>query len=120
MSETATGLVNTKFNGAAVLITGGAGFVGSHIADQALAAGAAHVVVMDDFVRGRRENLAKALPTGRVEVVAGDICDAALVHELMDGIDFVFHQAALRITHCAEEPARAVQVMMNGTHNVLD
>jgi UDP-glucose 4-epimerase len=107
-------------NGANVFVTGGAGFVGSHIVDQAIDAGAARVVVVDDFVRGRRENLAGAIARGDVRVVEGDICDAALVDELTDGADVVFHQAALRITQCAEEPVRAVSVMINGTQNVLE
>jgi len=107
-------------HGARIFITGGAGFIGSHIADQALEAGAASVVVVDDFVRGRRENLARAMRTERVEVHEGDICDAALVDRLTEGADIVFHQAALRITQCAEEPVRAVNVMVNGTQNVLE
>jgi nucleoside-diphosphate-sugar epimerase len=106
--------------GAKVLITGGAGFIGSHIADQALAAGVSRVVVIDDLFRGRRENLASAEATGRLELVEGDIRDRDLVEQVMRGTDLVFHQAALRITHCAEEPVRAVEVMMNGTQNVLE
>lgn len=106
--------------GANVLVTGGAGFVGSHIADQALAAGAAHVTIIDDLVRGRIQNLVHAQSTGRLALIEGDICDAALVERAMRGADLVFHQAALRITHCAAEPGRAVGVMINGTQNVLD
>ncbi len=108
------------FHGAKVLITGGAGFIGSHIADQLLAAGAGRVVVIDDFVRGRSENLAHAVDTGRLDVVAGDIRDAALIDQLTAGCDMVFHQAALRITQAAAEPVRAIQVMVNGTQNVLE
>ena len=110
----------TSFNGARIFITGGAGFIGSHIADQLLAAGAHRVVILDDFIRGRMENLRAAQATGRLDVVTGDICDAALVDSLTEGADFVFHQAALRITQCAEEPVRAVQVMVTGTQNVLE
>jgi UDP-glucose 4-epimerase len=109
-----------NLRGANVFVTGGAGFVGSHITDQLLAAGAARVVVLDDFVRGRDENLAEAMATGRVELHRGDICDAALVDRLTDGVDIVCHQAALRITHCAEDPVRAMQVMVGGTQNVLE
>lgn len=112
--------MRVDLDGAKILVTGGAGFVGSHIVDQALAAGAAHVAVIDDFVRGRHENLSGAVSTGRVEVVDGDIRDEALVDRLTEGCDVVFHQAALRITQCAEEPLRAVQVMINGTQNVLE
>jgi UDP-glucose 4-epimerase len=109
-----------NLRGARVFITGGAGFIGSHIADQVLAEGAAQVIVLDDLVRGRTENLSRALQTERLQLITGDIRDSDLVNELMRGVDIVFHQAALRITHCAEEPVRAVQVMQNGTQNVLE
>ncbi len=111
---------SVELQGARVLITGGGGFIGSAIVDQVLEAGAERVVVIDDFVRGRRENLAGATATGRLDLIEGDIRDRGLVDELTAGIDVVFHQAALRITHCAEEPVRAVEVMINGTQNLLD
>jgi UDP-glucose 4-epimerase len=112
-------MTSNELRGANIFLTGGAGFVGSHIADQLLAAGVARIVILDDLVRGRRENLAAALATGRVQLTVGDLCDPLLVNELMSGADFVFHQAALRITHCAEDPMRAVQVMVVGTQNIL-
>jgi UDP-glucose 4-epimerase len=108
------------WNGISALVTGGAGFVGSHLVDRLLALGASRVVAIDNLVRGQRGNLAAALETGRLTFVEGDIRDAALVDHAMRGIDLVFHQAALRITHCAAEPTLAVQVMMNGTQNVLE
>ncbi len=112
--------MTVNLNGANVLVTGGAGFVGSHIVDQVLDAGAARVIVIDDFVRGRRKNLARATATGRVEVVDDDIRNDILIDRLTEGTDVVFHQAALRITQCAEEPLRAIEVMINGTQNVLE
>ena len=102
------------------LITGGGGTIGSTIADQLVAAGAAEVVVLDNFVRGRRENLSAALETGSVRLVDGDIRDRELVRSLMSGIDLVFHQAAIRITQCAEEPRLAVDVLVNGTYEVIE
>lgn len=102
------------------LITGGAGLIGSHIADRLVNESVAEVVVLDNFVRGRRQNLAAASAAGRVTIVEGDIRDRALVQEVMDGIDVVFHQAAIRITQCAEEPALAIDVLVNGTFNVVD
>jgi UDP-glucose 4-epimerase len=109
-----------RFEGARAFITGGAGFIGSHIADQLLAEGAASVVVLDDFSRGRRENLAAARATERLELIEGDIRDRELVDRLTAGADLVFHQAALRITQAAEEPQRALEVMVLGTQHVLD
>ncbi|PWU57950.1 NAD-dependent epimerase [Micromonospora sp. S4605] len=106
--------------GARALVTGGAGTIGSHVVDQLVAGGAAEVVVLDNFVRGRRENLARALPHASVRLVEGDIRDAALVHELTHGKDLVFHLAAIRITQCAEEPRLANEVLVDGTFNVLE
>jgi len=103
-----------------VLVTGGAGNVGSHVVDLAIKNGAERVVVLDNFVRGRRENLSWALANGNVEVVEGDICDQGLVDRLTRDVDLVFHQAALRITQCVDEPRAALEVMCTGTFNVLE
>jgi UDP-glucose 4-epimerase len=101
------------------LITGGLGLVGSHIADGLVDQGT-DVIVLDDLSRGRRSNLASAEAIGNVRVVEGDIRDQALVDRLTDGVDVVFHQAALRITRCAEQPRLALDVLVNGTANVLE
>jgi UDP-glucose 4-epimerase len=103
-----------------VLITGGAGLVGSHIADQLIRSDNPEIVVLDNFTRGRRENLTWAMEHGRVHIVEGDIRDTVLVRDAMKGVDLVFHQAALRITQCAEEPRVALEVLADGTFNVLE
>ena len=102
------------------LVTGGAGTIGSTIVDQLVAAGAAEIRVLDNFVRGRRANLAAALESGRVHVVEGDIRDVDTVRAVTAGADLVFHQAAIRITQCAEEPRLALEVLADGTFNVLE
>jgi UDP-glucose 4-epimerase len=109
-----------SLRGERILITGGAGAVGSNLADQVVRAGASEIVVLDNFVRGRRENLAWALEHGNVELIEGDIRDRAQVAALMQGIDVVFHMAALRITQCAVEPRAALEVMVDGSYNVLE
>ncbi len=109
-----------KISGAKILITGGAGFVGSTTADALLAAGAAEVRVLDNFIRGSRRNLEHAAQTGNLLLIEGDIRDADLVDSLVEGVDYIFHQAALRITRCAEAPREAVQVLIDGTSNVLE
>jgi UDP-glucose 4-epimerase len=106
--------------GERVLITGGAGAVGSNLVDQLVEAGADDVLVLDNLVRGRRENLRWALANGPVRLVEGDIRDRELLMELMHDVDVVFHQAALRITQCAEEPRLALEVMVDGTYNVIE
>jgi len=103
-----------------VLITGGAGLIGSHIADLLIRKENPEIIVLDNLVRGSRDNLAWALAHGRVELIEGDIRDAALMREVMEGIDVVFHQAAIRITQCAEEPRLALEVMVDGTYNVAE
>lgn len=102
------------------LITGGAGLIGSHIADQLAAQGLDEIVVLDNFTRGRRENLAEAMAAGNLTIVDGDIRDRRLLAELMAGVDVVFHQAAIRITQCAEDPRLALEVLADGTFNVLE
>ncbi len=109
-----------KLLGANVLVTGGAGTIGSTLVDQLLDAGAAHVDVLDNLVRGRRANLDGALATERVQLVEGDLRDRDLVHDLTHGKDLVFHQAAIRITQCAEEPRLALEVLVDGTFNVYE
>jgi nucleoside-diphosphate-sugar epimerase len=110
----------TSLQGASVLVTGGAGTIGSTIVDQLLDAGAAHVDVLDNLVRGRRENLADAFARGNVTLVEGDLADRDLVHDVTRGKDLVFHQAAIRITQCAEEPRLALEVLVDGTFTVLE
>ena len=112
--------MSNSLRGSRVLVTGGAGAIGSNLCDLLVQAGAREILVLDNFVRGRRDNLAWAEANGPVEVVEGDICDRALVDELTQGIDVVFHQAAIRITQCAEEPRLAKEVMVDGTYNVLE
>lgn len=105
---------------ARVLITGGAGLIGSTIADHLLDEGVAEIVVLDNLVRGRLENLAGPIKAGAVKFVEGDLRDLDAVRSTMDGIDLVFHQAAIRITQCAEEPRLAHDVLATGTFNVLE
>jgi UDP-glucose 4-epimerase len=106
--------------GSRVLVTGGAGFIGSHIVDLLLDEGVGEVIVIDNLIRGKRENLAMARQRGAVTFVKGDIRDANLVRHYTQDVDYVYHEAALRITHCAESPREAHAVMYDGTFNVLE
>lgn len=103
-----------------VLITGGAGLVGSHIADLLVKEGVSEIVVLDNFTRGCLANLAWAQANGHIVLVEGDIRNQKLLADVMQGVDYVFHQAAIRITQCAEEPRLALEVLADGTFNVLE
>jgi len=109
-----------RLSGARVVVTGGAGSVGSHIVDAALADGAREVVALDALVRGVPENLTAALATGRARLVEIDIRDREAIHANLVGADVVFHQAALRWTRCQENPRECQEVMVDGTFNVLE
>ncbi|SDF02148.1 NAD-dependent epimerase/dehydratase family protein [Pseudonocardia oroxyli] len=109
-------------SGQKILVTGGAGTIGSTLVDQLVDAGAAEVVVLDNLVRGRRENIAAAQERAgdRLTLVEGDINDLGVVRELTAGKDLVFHLAALRITQCAEQPRTALESLVDGTFSVIE
>lgn len=106
--------------GKRVLITGGAGLIGSHIADLLTAKNPREIVILDNFVRGRLDNLNEAAASYPLTIIRGDILDRDLLEQLFKNTDIVFHQAAIRITQCAEDPRLAFDVLAGGTFNVLE
>ncbi len=110
----------SDLKGKRVLVTGGAGFIGSHIVDLLTDEGCSEIVAFDNMVRGRPENLEHAMARGPVRLVDGDIRDRKLLASLVQTVDIVFHQAALRITHCAAEPRLAMEVMVQSTFDLLE
>ncbi len=101
-----------------VLVTGGAGFIGSHLVDTLAAAGC-RVTVLDNFRNGKRENLAEAEKTGRVRVLAEDITDPATCARALRDVDAVFHLACLGVRHSLHNPFENHQVNALGTLNLL-
>jgi UDP-glucose 4-epimerase len=100
------------------LVTGGAGFIGSHLVER-LAADGRRVRVLDDFSTGLRDNLAGVVPAP--EIVEGSVADADTVGRATDGVGVVFHLAALAsVQRSVEEPAATHRVCATGTLNVLD
>ena len=100
------------------LVTGGAGFIGSHLA-LALAERGDRVRVFDDLSSGRRENLQGA--RGRVELVTGDLADAAAVRAACRGVEGIFHEAAqVSVPQSLADPARSYAVNVSGTLHVLE
>ena len=99
------------------LVTGGAGFIGSNLADELIQKGG-RVTIIDDLSTGFRENLDEI--NGTFEFIEGDINDDAKVKDAMDGADVVFHQAALpSVPRSVEDPAETHRVCVNGTFNLL-
>jgi nucleoside-diphosphate-sugar epimerase len=100
-----------------VLITGGGGFIGSHLVERMLELGH-EVVVLDNFSTGRRENLASFL--GQVEVVEGDMRSYERVHTAVRGCEIVFHEAALpSVPRSVQDPLTSTEANVTGTLNVL-
>lgn len=104
------------------MVIGGAGLIGSHTVDALLKHDVREIVVYDNFVRGRPENLALALKDPRVKVfeVGGDICQTDILEAAMTGMDGVFHFAALWLLQCHDFPRSAFDVNIRGTFNVLE
>jgi len=106
--------------GKTILVTGGCGLIGSTIVDQLLAdEPGLHIRVLDNLSRGTLQNIEPALASGRVTLVEVDIREFAGVRPHFEGVDAVFHQAAIRITRCAEQPRECLEVLIDGTFNVL-
>lgn len=110
-----------EINGANVLVTGGCGLIGSATIDLLLNKfSPSRIVIFDNLTRGREANVQAALKHPNVSFVRGDIRDVRAVNNVTDGIDAVFHMAALRITACATNLREALEVMCDGSFNVVD
>jgi UDP-glucose 4-epimerase len=102
------------------LLTGGAGFVGSHLLDQLVDRGDS-VVVLDDFSTGRKENLAHHSQNEAVEVVEGSILDAGLVDKLVSKSDRVFHlAAAVGVFNIVKHPLESLTINIRGSENIFE
>jgi UDP-glucose 4-epimerase len=109
-----------NINGSRIVVTGGAGLIGSTTIDLLLRAHAPkQIVIFDNLSRGTTANIESALRDPRVVLVQGDVRDQAAVERVVHGADAVIHMAALRITACAAEPRDAFDVMCAGTFNVV-
>lgn len=101
------------------LVIGGAGFIGSHVVDYLLDEKVKEVIVYDNFSRGSEDNLKAALNDKRLTIVKGDILHRDFLEKAMEGVDGVFHLAAVWLLHCHEFPETAFEVNIRGTFNVI-
>ena len=100
------------------LVTGGAGFIGSNLAEELIRQGA-KVSILDNFATGFRENLDEI--KGDFDFVEGDLNDGKLLDGILDGVEAVFHQAALpSVPRSVENPLETHQACVNGTFSLLD
>lgn len=108
--------------GKKLVVVGGAGLIGSHTVDHLIKDDVKEVVIYDNFVRGRTENLHNALKDPRVKIydVGGDILQTDILESALDGADGVIHLAALWLLQCHEYPRSAFDVNVRGTFNVME
>jgi UDP-glucose 4-epimerase len=107
--------------GARILVTGGCGLIGSTTIDRLLREhDPREIVIFDNLARGTLRNVKGALEDPRVRLVEGDIRDAAATRQITEAMDAVIHMATLRITACAADPREALEVMCDGSYNVLE
>ena len=111
-----------ELKGKKLAVIGGAGLIGSHTVDLLCREDIAEILIYDNFARGSTENLANALRDPRVRIydVGGDICQTDILAGALDGIDGVFHLAALWLLQCHEYPRAAFDVNIRGMFNVLE
>ncbi|WP_031430515.1 NAD-dependent epimerase/dehydratase family protein [Methylomicrobium agile] len=110
-----------KIKNANILVTGGCGLIGSTTVDLLLRdCSPARIVIFDNLSRGTPANVENALKDPRVQLIQEDIRNRDAVHKAMQGMDAVVHLAALRITACAGQPREAMEVMCNGSFNVVE
>jgi len=107
-------------SGAECFVTGGAGFIGSYVAEQLIQQGASKLRILDNFIRGSKDNVSSLRDHPNVELIEGDIRNKDLVDELMSLSDYCFHMAALRINACAANPQEGFDVMIRSTFNVAE
>jgi UDP-glucose 4-epimerase len=110
--------MTSKIKDATLLITGGAGFIGSYVVEELLTYEPKQIRIIDNLVRGSHENMQGFSSNPLVVFHQGDIRDLALLDKCIEGCDFVFHMAALRINSCAANPADGFEVMLKSTFDL--
>lgn len=109
-----------ELTGKRLAVIGGAGLIGSHLVDQLSSEPVSEIIVLDNFVRGTRENLKNVIGNPKVKIVEGSITDSGFIREILKGIDGVFLLASLWLGECVDDPRNAWEVNVMGTWNVLE
>jgi len=111
-----------KLKDSKILVIGGSGFIGSFVVESLLKFPVREVIIYDNFARGKLENIKEQLKDPRCYIFAngGDIRDIDILNDAMQGVDYVFHLAAMWLLHCKDYPRTAFEVNIAGTFNVLE
>ncbi len=112
--------MTSKITNSTILITGGAGFIGSYVTELLLAHQPKKIRIIDNFIRGSYENMKNFSSHPCIEFIEGDIRNAELLEQCVTGVDYVFHMAALRINACAANPQDGFEVMLQATFNLAN
>jgi UDP-glucose 4-epimerase len=107
-----------KVKGSKILVTGGAGFIGSYIVEELLLLMPEKIIIIDNLIRGSKTNMMSFMNNQLVEFHETDIRDTEKLENCIAGCDFVFHLAALRINACAANPQEGFEVMLKSTFNI--
>ena len=108
------------FKGKKILVTGGAGFIGSFVVSELLKEDVGEVVIYDNFARGDMSYIVEQLKDSRCNFFQGDLREVDLLNSAMKGCDYVVHLAAMWLLHCKDYPRTAFDVNIQGTFNVLE
>ena len=111
-----------KIEGKRVLVIGGAGFIGGFLIRELLKTDVGEVIIFDNFARGKLSNIADSLEDPRCHVApyGGDVRELDILNKAFEGVDYVFHLAAMWLLHCKDFPRTAFDVNVSGTFNVLE
>jgi len=109
---------NNKILGSKILVTGGAGFIGSHVVEQLLQYHPERIVIIDNLIRGSLENMKNFINDPRVSFMNANINEYSLLEEIISDTDYIFHMAALRINACAADPSDGFNVMVDALFRI--
>ncbi len=109
-----------SFKNKTALVTGGAGFIGSHVVDRLLQEGAEKVTIFDNFIGGQFNNIKHLIGNPRVQLIVGDVRDFDAVKPLVQESDFIFHEAASKLVASLKNPRIDLGTNIIGTFNILE
>jgi UDP-glucose 4-epimerase len=109
-----------KIKGKKILVTGGAGFIGSFVIEELIKFDPSTIYIIDNLIRGSMRNMENFIKNRIVHFIEGDIRDRALLEKYVSKVEFVFHMAALRINACALSPKEGFDVMLTATYSLAE